>query len=88
MPSNQASWLDAKNKRLEVRAADMPIPEPHEIILRNHAVAVNPVDWKMQEGFYLDVVGLPFVLGCDAAGEVVEVGSEVEGFEKGDRVMA
>ncbi|PSR82666.1 chaperonin 10-like protein [Coniella lustricola] len=87
MTANQAAWLDAKGKRLEVRDANMPIPGPDEMIVRNHAVAVNPVDWKMQDGSLLDYVGLPFILGCDAAGVVVEIGNAVVGFKKGDRVM-
>lgn len=88
MAPNQAAWIDGANKPLAVREANMPQPGPEEIVVRNSAVAINPVDWKMQDGYLLDQMGLPFILGTDVAGEVHEVGSAVTGFSKGDRVLA
>lgn len=88
MASNQAAWFDAVGKTLEVRSADVPKPEADEIIVKAHSVAINPVDWKMQHGYFLANVELPFVMGHDIAGEIFEVGSSVKSFEKGDRVLA
>lgn len=88
MATNQAAWLDGANKPLIVRGANMPQPGPEEVIVKNFAVAINPVDWKMQDGFHLDQVEMPFILGTDVAGMVHEVGSAVENFQKGDRVLA
>lgn len=88
MATNQAAWIDDANKPLEVREADMPQLGPEEIIVKNSAVAINPVDWKMQDGFYLDQLKLPFILGTDVAGAVHEVGTAVKNFKKGDRVLA
>lgn len=71
----------------QVGKADFPTPEDDEIIVKNHAVAVNPVDWKIQDyGFFIQT--WPNVLGEDFAGEVVEVGKNVSKFKKGDRVFA
>lgn len=62
----------------------LPIPQVGNdtILVRVKAVALNPTDWKSNatEGS----VGLR--LGCDYAGIVEDVGSEVTKFEKGDRV--
>lgn len=88
MATNQAAWIDGANKPLAVRSANMPEPGPDEIVVKNFAVAINPVDWKMQDGFYLDQVGSPFILGTDVAGVVHEAGSAVKNFKKGDRVLA
>jgi NADPH:quinone reductase-like Zn-dependent oxidoreductase len=50
---------------------------------------VNPVDWKIREG-YLEKVGpasFPLTMGQDFSGEVTEVGEGVPGFKKGDKVF-
>ncbi|KAJ0110259.1 hypothetical protein J7T55_000692 [Diaporthe amygdali] len=88
MSQNKAAWLDGKDVRpLAVRPADMPKPGPSEVIVKNHAVAINPLDWKMQDdGSYVGT--FPNVIGTDIAGEVYEVGSEVKNFKIGDRVLA
>ena len=88
MATNEAAWIMApKAKPLVVAEAPMPIANPDEVVIRNRAVAVNPIDWKVQE-YGVIVKDYPNVLGCDTAGEVVEVGSNVTKFSKGDRVMA
>lgn len=62
-----------------------PSPESHDLLVKVNAVSVNPVDTKVRmraeppEGEYK-------VLGYDAVGEVVEVGSEVSSYKVGDRV--
>lgn len=85
MSSNQAAWLDGAGKKLRVAEAELPKPGADDIVIRNFAVAVNPVDWKIQDiGFYIQQ--WPIILGCDVAGEVAEVGSNVQRFKKGDRV--
>jgi len=89
MPSNTAAWLVAKHTKLEVKPAPYTSPRKNEIVVRNHAVAINPVDWmKPYIGdFMFSWMKYPFVLGCDLAGEVVEVGSGVSRFKPGDRVL-
>ena len=52
---------------------------------RNHAIAINPIDWK-QAAWGFQIQSWPKVLGNDIAGEVYEVGSKVNKFKKGDRV--
>ncbi|KIX01456.1 uncharacterized protein Z518_09182 [Rhinocladiella mackenziei CBS 650.93] len=84
---NYAAWLPAEKSPLEVATAPFPDLNPDEIIVKNHAVAVNPVDWKIQTsgGFGLSY---PSILGEDVAGEIVEVGHNVQGLNVGDRVIA
>ena len=56
-----------------------------EPLLRNHAIAINPVDW-MQQAWDIMIEKWPKVLGLDISGEDHEVGSNVKNFTKGDRV--
>ena len=66
---------------------DWPRPSisPKELLIRNKAIGLNPVDWKcVAYGF--GVHSIPWISGREAAGTVEEVGSEVQGFHKGDRV--
>ena len=84
---NQAAWIPAAKARLEVKEAPTPQPEPHEVIVRNYAVAINPVDVVMQDMDRL-IKAYPSVLGSDSAGEIVAVGADVTSCAVGDRVVA
>jgi NADPH:quinone reductase-like Zn-dependent oxidoreductase len=78
-------------KTAQGKAALSPIPIPklrdEYILVKTVAVALNPTDWqtldeKPRAGFKYSL------LGVDAAGIVVEVGSKVtKKFKKGDRVL-
>ena len=75
-----------------VREVEWPQPQPgaHDVLVKIHAASVNPVDFKVREGKLKPVLPyrLPFVLGCDLAGEIVQVGSAVRAFKAGDQVFA
>ncbi len=88
-PSNNAVWLPAKRARLEVKPAPYTTPRENEIVVKNHAVAVNPIDWLTQSvgDVMFPWIKYPFILGSDVAGEVVEVGTAVSRFKVGDRVL-
>jgi NADPH:quinone reductase-like Zn-dependent oxidoreductase len=70
---------------------DIAKPEPlaDEVLIKVHATGVNPVDWKIVEGFGQGWLGhpMPHTLGCDVAGVVEAVGSEVKNFQPGDAVF-
>jgi NADPH:quinone reductase-like Zn-dependent oxidoreductase len=87
--ANEAVWLPSKRAGLEIKAAPYTSPRENEIVVRNHAVAINPVDWLTQSigDFIYPWLNYPFILGSDVAGEVVEVGTNVSRFKVGDRVL-
>ncbi len=89
MPTNTAAWLGAKGARLAVGPAPYTHPHEGEIVVKNHAVAINPFDWAIQirGDIIAPWIKYPFVLGADVAGEVVEVGTAVTRFAVGDRVL-
>ncbi|CAM6097293.1 unnamed protein product [Calypogeia fissa] len=87
MPTNSAAWLVAeKAKPLEVRPALYTPPGENEIVIKNKAVAINPIDWIIQD-LALFSFSYPTILGRDVAGEVVEVHSSVTRYRLGDRVV-
>ena len=75
-----------------LRYEDAPRPEagPGEVLIRVRAVGVNPVDWKIREGYLESMIphALPLILGTDAAGIVEAVGAGVTEFKPGDAVLA
>jgi NADPH:quinone reductase-like Zn-dependent oxidoreductase len=67
---------------LNVEEVDPPEPGDGEVLIRVHAVSVNPVDWKYRQARAQD---LPTVLGTDVSGTVEN--SRADGFAEGDAVF-
>ncbi|OAP56807.1 hypothetical protein AYL99_08919 [Fonsecaea erecta] len=68
---------------------EKPSPGPDQLLVKSIWVAINPVDSFMAT-YGLLVVDWPLVLGVDAAGVVIEAGSEAAskyGFKAGDHVF-
>ncbi|MYR05510.1 zinc-binding dehydrogenase [Gordonia sp. SID5947] len=70
---------------------DLPTPKvgPDSVLVRVRASSVNPVDWKVREG-YLDAIMdtlFPVIPGWDVAGVVEQVGLDTPEFEVGDEVF-
>ena len=70
---------------------DLPEPAigPGEALVRVHATALNHLDvWRRagQRGTTSEKKE-PFILGCDIAGEVADVGADVAGLKAGDHVF-
>lgn len=80
---------------------DLDIPQPnhpitgHDLLVAINAISVNPVDTKVRKGLIPPPHSTesteknkdtPRILGWDAAGEVIEVGSDCTLFKKGDAV--
>src|SRR5207302_6959020 len=63
-----------------------PTPGPFDIVVRNRAAGVNPVDTYIRSGTHAVKPPLPYVPGSDGAGEVEAIGAEVKDVSVGDRV--
>lgn len=77
-------------EKLKYEDAPDPVPGEGEVLVRQAATSVNPIDWKMRSGevkAYFPVE-FPGILGRDVAGIVRSLGSGVTGFALGDRVIA
>lgn len=67
-----------------------PTPKEKQVIVKLHATSINPIDWKLREGYLKAMMPFefPIILGWDVAGIVEEVGDHVQDFKVGDRVFA
>ncbi|OEE35991.1 NADPH:quinone reductase [Vibrio genomosp. F10 str. ZF-129] len=61
-----------------------------DILISVKSASINPVDWKIREGYLQSFIPyeLPLTLGWDVAGVVAEVGSNVKEFSVGDEVFS
>ena len=67
---------------------DLPAPKPGptQCLVKVSAVALNPVDTYIRGGMIQMPLPSPFIVGCDLAGTVAQVGPGVTRFEPGNRV--
>ena len=88
MHSNQAAYLTAKGASpLSVSDAPYTSPGADQVTVKNYAFAINPCDGLVQQtGMF--VKQWPFILGCDVAGTIEEVGPNVTHLKPGDRVLS
>jgi len=87
MPSNNAAYIEEPKKiPLEVKSAPWTEPKDNQILVRNRAIAINPVDIVIQQ-FAAFEVEYPAIIGTDVAGVVESVGPGVSQFKPGDRVL-
>ena len=64
---------------------EIPAPGPGEVRIRQNVIGLNFIDVYFRTGLY-KAPGLPFIVGNEAAGEVIETGPGVTEFHPGDRV--
>ncbi|MFC4559077.1 NADP-dependent oxidoreductase [Virgibacillus kekensis] len=67
-----------------------PIIADDQVLVELHATSINPIDWKLREGYLKEKLpfDFPIILGWDAAGVIAEKGHSVTEFSVGDRVFA
>jgi len=69
---------------------EIPVPqiESDEVLIKIHATSINPLDWKVREGFMKETKlhKLPLTLGWDCSGTIEKTGKMVSDFKVGDDV--
>jgi len=74
--------------------APKPLLKPGEVLVRVHAVGLNPPDWYLREGYKMlpaewqPAVSFPLILGTDISGVIAEVADDVRAFSVGDEVYS
>jgi NADPH2:quinone reductase len=63
-----------------------PVPGPGHVLVKVHAVGVNPVETYIRSGAYARKPSLPYTPGSDVGGTVVSTGAGVTRVKAGDRV--
>ncbi len=66
----------------------LPTLKDHSILVKNHYASINPIDWKIREGYLAGAFEhqFPLILGRDFCGTVVKVGHAVTRYKAGDVV--
>ncbi len=78
---------DGPSEMIEVKTVDDPVPNSKQILVEVHATDINPLDYKVRQGKFKAFFKNVTILGFDFAGIVLQVGSEVTSFNKGDKVF-
>ncbi|KAL2870887.1 putative raffinose synthase protein Sip1 [Aspergillus lucknowensis] len=90
-PSTQKQWtvLNGENSFDGLKYGDAPVPKvgENEVLVKLHAASLNYRDLIIPKGKYPFPLSFPVVPGSDGAGEVVEIGSKVSQFKRGDKVV-
>lgn len=77
-PENPQSFIEIQQPQ--------PTPGEFDLLVEVKAASVNPVDTKVHKGAQKNGLQQPRILGWDASGVVLAVGSKVSGFKAGDEV--
>ncbi|WP_430598051.1 NADP-dependent oxidoreductase [Enterococcus sp. AZ177] len=76
----------------ELIEQEVTLPEltENQVLVKEYATSINPIDWKLREGYLKQMFDWPFpiILGWDVAGVITEVGSGVTDWKVGDKVFA
>lgn len=78
---------------LRYEEAALPELQAGEVLVRIHAIGINPPDWYLREGFkdlppdWQPKLSFPIILGTDVSGVVEAVTHDVQGFSAGDEVF-
>ncbi len=88
----RAALLSAYGPPENLQISQVPEPaleRPDDVRVAVHAAAVNPIDWKLRSGGQRGAIRyrLPWILGLDVSGVVLEVGPGVTRFSPGDAVF-
>ena len=84
----KAAYINQTGPAESIIYGDLPQPAPQgsEVLVRVGAVSVNPVDTYIRNGANYWELPQPFLIGCDVAGVVEDVGPSVSQLQVGDRV--
>jgi NADPH:quinone reductase-like Zn-dependent oxidoreductase len=79
---------------LELKEVEKPAPKDNEVLIKVHAASINSWDWDMLTGrpleyrlFFGLLKSKHKILGCDIAGRIEAVGSNIKQFHPGDDVF-
>ena len=66
----KAAYINQTGSADVIQFGDLedPVAGPGQVLIRNHAVSVNPIDTYVRSGIVAFDLPEPYLLGCDAAG--------------------
>lgn len=77
-------------EELVEQEVNKPSAEANQVVVKLEATSINPIDWKLREGYLKDMFDweFPIILGWDVAGVITEIGLNVTKWKVGDRVFS
>ncbi|OQO70302.1 NADPH:quinone reductase [Enterococcus villorum] len=76
----------------QLKESQVSLPQlgDHQVLVKVKATSVNPIDWKLREGYLAQMMPweFPIILGWDVAGEIVAVGEKVQDWQVGQAIFA
>lgn len=84
----RAAYIEQTGPPEAIKVGDLPrpVPGPGQVLVRVNAAALNPVDLYIRSGLVAMPLAFPYIVACDVAGTVEEVGPNCKQFQVGDRV--
>ena len=84
----RAAYIEETGPPEVIKIGDLPEPQPGpgQVLVKVHAVALNPIDLYLRSGLVPMPLAFPYVIGCDLAGTVAKLGPGATRFAVGDRV--
>ena len=89
MKSAQITRYGNTNEVIEIRQTSTPNLSAGKVLVEVKAAGINPIDWKIREGYMQQMIRLQFpsTLGLDFSGVIKQVGEDVSsGFSQGDEI--
>ena len=72
---------------LNVCELEKPICTPNKVLVRVKACSINHLDIWVRNGIPGLNIPLPLILGSDGSGIIEKVGSNIQGFKNGDKII-
>jgi NADPH:quinone reductase len=84
----QAAYIEQTGppEAIQIGELSRPEPGPGQVLVRVHAVGLNPIDLYIRSGVVAMPLSFPYIIGSDLAGTVEKVGPNCTRFRVGDRV--
>ena len=84
----RAAYIEQTGPPEVIRVGDLPRPEPGpgQVLVKVGASALNPIDLYLRSGLIAMPMSFPYIIGCDLAGTVEQVGPGTSRYRVGDRV--
>ena len=88
----RAIVIEAYGHADQLKESNVSLPElgEQQVLVKVKATSVNPIDWKLREGYLAQMMpwDFPIILGWDVAGEIVATGSKVTKWYVGQEIFA
>jgi NADPH2:quinone reductase len=84
----KAAYIEQTGPPENIKVGELPKPEPGpgQVLVRVHAVSLNPIDLYIRSGMVAFPLAFPYIIGCDLAGTVKALGRDCKRLRVGDRV--